>query len=220
MVSKRLMGAWVFLDFLLLSAGIISLVLSFVWRKPDLLINLSISNADLTAGLILGIFLIATFFLSIGAIVQRNYVTIGLVLLNWMLILDALVILVIGTFIWFTTLKEEDNFHTRFAAQSAANKIGIQDKLGCCGYFNLTDLVEIGGSVCSSQAAVTALNTTCVLPIIDFADVTLNNTFTTVYGFMAIVISMFLASLCVIKKRNEDERFKKIDAKRGGKGFV
>ena len=147
------------------------------------------------AGLILGIFLIATFFLSIGAIVQRNYVTIGLVLLNWMLILDALVILVIGTFIWFTTLKEEDNFHTRFAAQSAANKIGIQDKvrinnhplptpvkdptqLGCCGYFNLTDLVEIGGSVCSSQAAVTALNTTCVLPIIDFADVTLNNTFT------------------------------------------
>ncbi|KAF7983057.1 hypothetical protein HWV62_23951 [Athelia sp. TMB] len=220
MVSKRLMGAWVFFDFLLLSAGIVSLVLSFVWRKPDLLINLSISNADLTAGLILGIFLIATFFLSIGAIVQRNYVTIGLVLLNWMLILDALVILVIGTFIWFATLKEEDNFHARFAAQSATNRIGIQDKLGCCGYFNLTDLVEIGGSVCSSQAAVTALNTTCVLPIIDFADVTLNDMFTTVYGFMAVVICMFLASLCVIKKRNEDERFKKIDAKRGGKGFV
>lgn len=220
MVSKRLMGAWVFFDFLLLSAGIVSLVLSFVWRKPDLLINLSISNADLTAGLILGIFLIATFFLSIGAILQRNQVTLGLILLNWMLILDALVILVIGTFIWFYTLKEEDNFHARFAAQSAANKIGIQDKLGCCGYFNLTDLVEIGGSACSSQAAVTALNTTCVLPIIDFADVTLNDVFTTVYGFMAVVICMFLASLCVIKKRNEDERFKKIDAKRGGRGFV
>jgi len=220
MVSKRLMGAWVFFDFLLLSAGIVSLVLSFVWRKPDLLINLSISNADLTAGLILGIFLIATFFLSIGAILQRNQVTLGLILLNWMLILDALVILVIGTFIWFYTLKEEDNFHARFAAQSAANKIGIQDKLGCCGYFNLTDLVEIGGNVCSSQAAVTALNNTCVLPIIDFADVTLNDVFTTVYGFMAVVTCMFLASLCVIKKRNEDERFKKIDAKRGGRGFV
>jgi len=220
MVSKRLMGAWAFFDFCLLSAGIVSLVLSFVWRKPNLLLNLSISDGDLTAGMVLGIFLIATFFLSIIAILQRNQVTIGLVLLNWMLVLDALVTLVVGTFVWFYTLKEEDNFHTRFAATSAANRIGIQDKLNCCGYFNLTDLVEIGGSVCNSEAAVTALNSTCVLPIIDFADVTLNDIFTTIYGFMAVVICMFLASLCVIKKRNEDERFKKIDAKRGGGGFV
>lgn len=62
-----------------------------------------------------------------------------------------------------------------------------------------------------------------------------------VYGFMAIVLCLLLASLCVIKKvclytfqmftifneknlycrqRQEDERFKKIDAKRGGRGFV
>jgi len=57
---------------------------------------------------------------------------------------------------------------------------------------------------------------------------------------MAIVLCLLLASLCVIKKvwiarylllwcssrlnllpqRQEDERFKKIDAKRGGRGFV
>ena len=58
---------------------------------------------------------------------------------------------------------------------------------------------------------------------------------------MAIVIGLFLASLCVIKKvryanllnhlhhlmttrshfqRQEEERFKKIDAKRGGHGFA
>jgi len=214
------MGVWAFFDFLVLSAGIVSLALSFVWKEPNLLLNLSISNADLTAGMVLGIFLIATFFLSIGAILQRNEVTIGLVMLNWMLILDALVTLVVGTSIWLFTLAEENNFHTRFSEQSAANKIAIQDKFNCCGYFNLTDLVEIGGNVCSSQAAVTAVNTTCVLPIVDFADVTLNDIFTTVYGFMAVVMCFFLASLCVIKKRNEDERFKKIDAKRGGSGFV
>jgi hypothetical protein len=59
---------------------------------------------------------------------------------------------------------------------------------------------------------------------------------------MAIIICLLLASLCIIKKvrsytiplfnisfndyhpshqqRQEDERFKKIDAKRGGRGFV
>lgn len=56
---------------------------------------------------------------------------------------------------------------------------------------------------------------------------------------MAIALALLLASLCVIKKvciitlpvilyrlttlvkqRQEDERFKKIDAKRGGRGFV
>jgi hypothetical protein len=56
---------------------------------------------------------------------------------------------------------------------------------------------------------------------------------------MAIILGLLLASLCVIKtvrhlrrglcvllivcaskQRVEDERFKKIDAKRGGRGFV
>jgi phosphopantetheinyl transferase len=53
---------------------------------------------------------------------------------------------------------------------------------------------------------------------------------------MAVVLSLLVASLCVIKKvsnrqiwahflklffqRQEEERFKKIDAKRGGRGFV
>jgi hypothetical protein len=59
-----------------------------------------------------------------------------------------------------------------------------------------------------------------------------------VYGYMAVILCLLLASLCVIKKvtsipfkcqsqqlnfnsqRQEDERFKKIDAKRGGRGFV
>jgi hypothetical protein len=37
---------------------------------------------------------------------------------------------------------------------------------------------------------------------------------------MAIVLSLFLASMCVIKRRQEEERFKRIDSKRGGRGFV
>jgi len=214
------MGVWAFFDFTLLAAGAVSLALSIVWREPNLLINMVLSKADLTAGMVLGIALIITFAISIGAIVQRNHVTTGLVILNWTLILDALGIVVIGTFVWFYTLEERNNFHTVFSQQSTQSRIAIQDKLKCCGYFDTSDLLEIGGSICTSQDASNQLNATCVGPITNFADATLNDVFTTVYGFMAIVICLFLTSLCVIKKRQEDERFKKIDLKRGGRGFV
>jgi len=225
MVSKRLMGVWAALDILLLAAGVISLVLSMVWRSPNILMNMVLSSADLTAGTLLGIALLITFVISVGAIVQRNHVTIGLVILNYALLADALAILVIGTFVWFYTLQERAEFHKLWIDAPRETRIFLQDQFKCCGYFNSTDAVEIGGSFCTSQDVANRLNATvlsnfCVTPVTAFADMTLNNIFTTVYGFMAIVLCLLLASLCVIKKRQEDERFKKIDAKRGGRGFV
>jgi len=225
MVSKRLMGVWVAVDILLLAAGVLSLALSIVWRAPNILINFVLSNTVLTAGTILGVALLTTFMISIGAIIQRNHVTIGLVLLNYALLIDAIGILVIGTFVWISTLQERAIYHKLWVAASPAVRIALQDKFKCCGYFNGTDLAQVGGSFCQSQSFISSLASNvssnfCVLPITGFADVTLNNIFSTVYGFMAIVLSLLLASLCVIKKRQEDERFKKIDAKRGGRGFV
>jgi len=225
MVSKTLIGVWVVLDILLLAAGVLTLVLSIVWHAPNILMNIVLSNTDLTAGTILGIALLTTFMVSVGAIIQRNHVTIGLVLLNYALLVDAIGILVIGTIIWFSTLKERANFHQSWMEASPAVRIALQDKLRCCGYFSGTDLAEVGGSFCQSQAFISSLASDvlgnfCVIPITNSADVTLNNVFSTIYGFMAIILSLLLASLCVIKKRQEDERFKKIDAKRGGRGFV
>ncbi|TDL27239.1 tetraspanin Pls1 family [Rickenella mellea] len=219
MPSKKLLGVWAFLDVLLLAAGVLTIVLSIVWKMPDLLRDMVISHADLTTGLILGIALIVTWAISVGAIIQPNHVTIGLVILNWVLILDGVVILIIGSFVWFFTLQERANFHKVFSMQSAATQIAVQDKLKCCGYFNSTDLLQIGGSVCQSQAIADS-QTPCVGPITSFADMTLNNIFSSIYGFMAIVLCLFLASLCVINKRMEEERFRKIDEKRGGRGFV
>jgi len=215
------MGVWAFLDFCLLAAGVVSLSLSIVWRSPDVMMEMVFSHADLTAGTVLGIFLLLTFAFSIGAIVQRNHITIGLVILNWILIIDAIIIVAIGSFIWFFTLRERDNFHKIYSEQSMSNRIEIQERLKCCGYFNGTDLAVIGGTFCADSNFVQNVNTAfCVGPITSFADMSLMNMFTTVYGFMAIILSLFLASLCVINKRVEDERFKKIDAKRGGRGFV
>ncbi|PPQ74190.1 hypothetical protein CVT26_004487 [Gymnopilus dilepis] len=241
MVSKRLMGVWAGLDVCLLAAGAVTLALSIVWRAPNVLMNMVISKADLTAGTVLGIAFIATFAISVAAIVQRNHVTVGLVILNYALLLDAIGVFCVGTFIWMFTLHERDNFHKLWAEAPSSTRLTLQDHFKCCGYFNGSDFAEIGG-FCQSQDFINGLvaNVTsnfCVTPLTGFADYTLNNIFTTViYGFMAIVLCLLLASLCVIKKvclifgfvaqfsfpfqRQEDERFKRIDAKRGGRGFV
>ncbi|OBZ75203.1 hypothetical protein A0H81_04609 [Grifola frondosa] len=210
-----------------LVAGVMLIAISEVWRAPNLMLNFTLSNADLTAGLGLGIAFLITFVLSIGAVVQRNHVTFGFVILNWVLILDAIGVLIVGLFIWFFTLQERNHYFQVFKAQTPETIIKLQDKLQCCGYFLNNDTVEIGGNFCANQTFVDSLvnpNDTsafrCVTPITAFTDATLNQIFTTIFGFMAVVICLFLASLCVIKTRQEEERFKKIDAKRGGRGFV
>jgi len=223
MVSRKLLGIWAFLDFCLLAAGAVTLALSLVLRSPNLLNNLVFRQADLIGGLALGIAMLITFAISIGAIVQPNHVTIGLVILNWALIVDGIGIVVLGTSIWFYTLGERLHYRDDFHALTASQRIAIQDRFKCCGYFDASDAV-IGGSFCQNstfvQTIVTNTSNFCVGPITGFADTSLDTTFTTVYGFMAIIITLFLASLCIIKVRKENERFKKIDAKRGGRGFV
>ena len=42
------MGVWAFLDFMLLAAGAVAIALSVVWRGTNLLLNMVLSNADLT----------------------------------------------------------------------------------------------------------------------------------------------------------------------------
>ncbi|KAG0706357.1 hypothetical protein DFH29DRAFT_901977 [Suillus ampliporus] len=218
MLSKKLIGAWAFFDMCLMAAGVLSLTLSIVWRRPDLLLNLTFSSMVLTSGSVLGIILLATFVLSLVVIMQRG--TLGLKILNWVLLLNGLVILFVGTYVWVFTLHERNNYHAIFGQQSNQTKILIQDMLKCCGYFNAADEVAFGGTTCPNQAAATALNNFCVTPITKFTDMTLNNVFSTVDGFMAIVIGFFLANMCVIKKRQEFERFEKIDSKRGGHSFI
>jgi hypothetical protein len=78
----------------------------------------------------LGVALLITFIISIGAIIQRNHITIGLVLLNYALLVDAIGILVIGTTIWFSTLQERAHFHKWWLDASPAIRIAIQDEAG------------------------------------------------------------------------------------------
>jgi hypothetical protein len=42
------MGVWAALNFGLLAAGTVTLALSIVWRRPNILMNMVLSDADLT----------------------------------------------------------------------------------------------------------------------------------------------------------------------------
>ena len=234
MVSKGLMIVWGALDFFLLVAGGLAIAFSILWRAPDLIRNLVMTDPDLTFGMVVGVFYIVTFVVSVGAIIQRNHVTIGLVALNWLLIVDILVTVIYGSTLWIRTLAQRDNFHKVWLAVTAETRVAIQDQLQCCGYFIHTEF-ERAGTFCANFDPV-ANNVTefnfkennknpapipgCVDPFNKIADYQLNNTFSSVYGFVVVLVCLFIASLCVIKKRQEAERFRKIDAKRGGRGFV
>lgn len=155
---------------------------------------------DIQAGTVLGVSLLVTFVISIAAVVQRNHVTIGLVLLNYCLLADSLMIIVIGTFVWWFTLQERANYHTIWTQISDSARIDIQDQVcsmvlyhfdrlfipiqfKCCGYFAANDSATIGGAFCTSQDFANSLNATdtnnfCVTPVTNFVDMTLNNIFT------------------------------------------
>jgi len=220
MPSKKLMLSWWLFNVTLLAAGAVTLALSIVWRQADVLMNLVLPSMDLTVGLVLAVCFLVTWAVSIGAVIQKNHTTGGLVLLNWLLIADIVYLTVAGTVIWFFTLRLRDNFRTVWSEQTPSTRIAIQDMFKCCGYYNGTDLVEMGGTFCADPSFVAQTQSFCVTPITTKADTTLNPIFSTVYGFMAILLCFFMATLCVINERKKEERFKKIDAKRGGRGFV
>jgi len=212
------MAIWGTFDFFLLAAGGVAIAFSILWKAPDVFRNLILTETELTVGMVLGILYAVTFVISVGAIIQRNHVTIGLVILNWLLILDTVFSIVFGSVLWARTLQEENNFEKVWVAAPAETRITLQDEWKCCGYRNFTD-AEIGGTECSTVATANA-TFGCMNLFISKADLMLNQTFTTVYGFTAITTTLFIATLCVMKKRQETERFRRIDAKRGGRGFV
>jgi hypothetical protein len=141
--------------------------------------------------------MLLTWAVSVGAIVQRNHVTLGLKILNLFLIADAVAITAVGTFIWFFTLQERENFKEIFYSQSVETQSKIQDTLKCCGYYNATLDPFLQSGFCTGTDMLVKA-TPCVTPLTASADYTLNNIFTSVYGFTAIIVALFITSLCVI----------------------
>jgi len=218
MTTRKLIAVWSFLLICLAAAGIVSLVLGIVWKQPNLLMNLYISMTDTNLGITLGVTFLVTALFAVIAIMQPNANTMMLHILNCVLVGVGVEVVSIGTFMWYYTLTEKTDFDDLWVVQPQDNIVQLQNIFQCCGYFNGSDHAVYQG-FCANMN--TAENTTgCYVPLTTAADVTLNNVFSTVYGFMFIVILFFLATACVINTRVELERFKRIDEKRGGSGFV
>jgi hypothetical protein len=79
--------------------------------------------------MVVGIALAVTFLVSLGAVVQRNHVTIGFVILNWFLIVDAVLVTVVGSMIWFFSLRQRAEFQIKWTALPPADRIAIQDQV-------------------------------------------------------------------------------------------
>jgi len=218
MPSKKLMAVWGALDFFLLAAGGGSIAFSILLKAPDAVRNLVLSDMTLMLGMVMGISYVLTFVVSIGAVIQQNHVTIGLAILNWLLILDTAVTVFYGSSLWFMTLREESNFSDVWATTTPEKRIAVQENLRCCGFMNNTMIEPVG--FCSVPNSNAVQDNGCYMKFIPLADTILMDIFTIVYGFAGILVCFFIATMCVIKKRQEQERFRRIDAKRGGRGFV
>ncbi|KIM31717.1 hypothetical protein M408DRAFT_327171, partial [Serendipita vermifera MAFF 305830] len=196
MPSKQLMAVWGLLDFLMLAAGGGMIALAVILRAPDAIRALVLTDFDLNFGLVLGVMYVVGFVVSVGAIIQRNHVTIGLAILNWFLILNSVVTIVFGSNLWFMTLQEEQNFGNVWNATTAERRIAVQDQLQCCGFANNT-AVEVGG-FCADPTR--AADNGCDIKFTTIADTMLMDAFTTVYALTGILLMLFLATMCVIKK--------------------
>ncbi|TFY54694.1 hypothetical protein EVJ58_g8708 [Rhodofomes roseus] len=184
---KIIMGFWSFVDVLLLAAAVASIVFSIVERKPDLMTNIALSTEHLNAGLIMGVVLLASWIVSIIAVLSPTASVTGFVLLNWMLVLDVLAILVVGTSLWYFTLHIEDNYLAAWQSLSNATKIQVQDKFSCCGYFMPNDSTAAIGGFCANQTFINSLfnatSTTenaCITDLTGFGEPMLNQVFTLV----------------------------------------
>jgi len=218
MPSLSLKWVWAILNFALLAAGIVLVVISTIWRAHNPVRNFVISELDLNAGLVLGIALLLTWAISILGIIQRNNNTLVLIVANWALIMDAIVVLVIGCIVWFYTLELTNNELKVWEAATPATLQSIQDTLQCCGYRNSTELAVAAGTCADATTAASLPG--CSTYIHPFATYTLQNIFSSVFGFMLVVVGFFLATVCIVNRRKQTERFIRIDGKRGGRGFV
>jgi len=217
MPSKSLKIVWALLNVALAIAGAVMIAFSIIWRGHSVLRNFVISDMDLTAGLVLGIMFLITWAISIGGMMQRNHITIGLVVTNWALIVDALAVISVGCTIWYYTLMPTDNFLKAWKDAGPATQQALQDTLSCCGYRNSTEFGLAAGFCADATFAANQVG--CSTQILPYADYTLQNIFTSVFGFMAVVTCFFLATVCVVNRRKETERFRQIDMKRG-RAFV
>lgn len=228
-VSPWVNGAFIFFDFLFLATAVVFIVISAIWNAQstdnstmDLLLrNLIITSSTRLQGLVCGVFVLLAFLVATTAFVRRFNNRIFLPALYGITI-STVITVICGTIVWFQTLVERAHFSDTWLGIPSSEQGRIQDFFQCCGYWssNLTS----NNPVATSQFCPTpgTGNSTgpavqgCVGPFTSHADTLLNTVFTIFYIFVVIDVAIFFATVVVMKARGEQERYRRIEEKRGG----
>ncbi|THH06060.1 hypothetical protein EW145_g4346 [Phellinidium pouzarii] len=116
-LTHNLLAIFVGLDMLLLGIGITLIALSLVWMSAGLIQSMVLTREDLLAVLVLGGLFVATFLLSLPALLYTSslspveeFSSTKLVVLNMTLCLDQVVVVLVGVIIWWRTLQERATF--------------------------------------------------------------------------------------------------------------
>lgn len=135
-----------------------------------------------------------------------------------LVVLSGTYTLILGLYLWFTTLKTRANLSVIWNNQPAATQSLLQQSLVCCGFFNSTSPPFVVDSVCPT-AAIAATQIGCVTPYTSFANSFLDTIFTAAFGCVGIDVALILGIAILVKDRHEKERYRHIDEKNGSRAF-
>ncbi|KAK2075202.1 hypothetical protein P8C59_009349 [Phyllachora maydis] len=220
-MANKVLLAYVAADVVFVSMGVIMIVFSITVGNIDRLPpndgteaarDLLYQRFPLTAGIVNAIFVFATFLVTLPGIITpaRGWTTVGI----WMTTICSVFSTVLGLYIWVQTLRTKEDFASIWAAQPFEIQDLMQTAFNCCGYFNSTSPAFITDATCPSPAAA-ALMKGCATPITSYANIFVDQIFTSVFGMVGVNVLFIVAAACLLKERKERERFRHIDEKSG-----
>ena len=218
-MANKILLVFIAFELLFLGCAVLHLTMPLIThaslgRTPTLsnvASDLLLDHCPLTASMVNAFIMFATFCLAIPALFRRrNFLFLQLHVVG--IIIAALLTLIIGLIIWFSTLETHINLAPIWNKQTPLVQSMLQFKFECCGYNNPALFVK--DATCPS-AAVAARLGPCMVPFGAFANQFLDVVFTTFFGFVAVDMMLLLSVLCLIKDRKEKERYRFIDERKG-----
>lgn len=224
-MANKILLAFAAADVLFVITGAIMLGFSIVvqntmFNNPEsgaeAIRNLIYQRFPFSAGIANAVLIFFTFVVTLpGMFIHTRR---WLKLSGYLISICAVFSMVIGLYLWILTLKTKEDLFLTWVAQPERAQDLLQVEFQCCGYFNSTTPAFVTNAICPSPAAA-ALTRGCASPITSFANIFIDDIFTTVFGFVGIDALMILATACLLKDRKEEERFRHIDRKAGYRGI-
>ncbi|KAJ4386651.1 hypothetical protein N0V93_009549 [Gnomoniopsis smithogilvyi] len=222
-MANKVLGAYVVADLLFAITGAILVGFSVIVQNKMFEVptdgsiaveNLLYQMFPLTAGIVNGVLIFATFAITLPAIAMptRGWLKLS----GYFIVINALFSIVLGLYLWIITLRTKETFSPVWNAQTASVQSLMQTSFACCGYFNSTSPAFVTDATCTSPAAA-ALMRGCAAPIASFANVFVDDIFTAVFGMAGVDAVLLLATACLLKDRKERARFRYIDSKAEGR---